>query len=304
MQNYAERNKIQYFADILILIGLVILCAIVFGFLGAFLASAIYGIEISKFSTVISDTSETANIGFLKLYNAFTTLGSWVISGIAFCMIRNYKVNSLWKFKMPAVSFIWVLLPIIFISATFISAYLLDINQRLPIPESLRNMFDSFNTSGLLERMLYMGNQSDLLVNLVVIALLPAVFEEIFFRGTLQGMLSGLFNNHHIGIWLCSLIFALIHLNIGQIIPMMFLALVMGYLFHYTGSIYPSIAIHFLNNSFAVFAYYYQEKSDLAKKMVNDSFKPEIWQFVVFLLILVTIFMFIIQQHKLQNRDE
>ena len=304
MQNYAERNKIQYFADILILIGLVILCAIVFGFLGAFLASAIYGIEISKFSTVISDTSETANIGFLKLYNAFTTLGSWVISGIAFCMIRNYKVNSLWKFKMPAVSFIWVLLPIIFISATFISAYLLDINQRLPIPESLRTMFDSFNTSGLLERMLHMGNQSDLLVNLVVIALLPAVFEEIFFRGTLQGMLSGLFNNHHIGIWLCSLIFALIHLNIGQIIPMMFLALVMGYLFHYTGSIYPSIAIHFLNNSFAVFAYYYQEKSDLAKKMVNDSFKPEIWQFVVFLLILVTIFMFIIQQHKLQNRDE
>lgn len=275
-----------------------------FGFLGAFLASAIYGIEISKFSTVISDTSETANIGFLKLYNAFTTLGSWVISGIAFCMIRNYKVNSLWKFKMPAVSFIWVLLPIIFISATFISAYLLDINQRLPIPESLRTMFDSFNTSGLLERMLHMGNQSDLLVNLVVIALLPAVFEEIFFRGTLQGMLSGLFNNHHIGIWLCSLIFALIHLNIGQIIPMMFLALVMGYLFHYTGSIYPSIAIHFLNNSFAVFAYYYQEKSDLAKKMVNDSFKPEIWQFVVFLLILVTIFMFIIQQHKLQNRDE
>ncbi len=304
MQNYAEQNRIQYFADILWLTGLVLLCALIFGVLGALLASLVYGIDYSRFTTVLTDTSSGANTGFLKMYNAFSTLGAWVVSGFLFSRIRSFNLNSMWHFNAPPVRFIWFLLPVLFISAAYISAYLLDINQRFPIPEGLKSAFDSFNTGELLKRMLFMQNSTDLFINLLTIALLPALFEEIFFRGTLQGMLNGLFGNHHIGIWFGSLIFALIHLNISQVIPMMFLALVLGYLFHYTGSIFPSIALHFMNNALAVMAYYYQNSSEFAKKVVEDEFAPEIWQFIVFTIVLVTIFVFIIQQHKLQPKHE
>jgi membrane protease YdiL (CAAX protease family) len=304
LQNYNEQNRIQYFADILILIGLVLISAIVFSLLGALISSALFHIQISDLMDVLSSTTETTNVGFLKFYNAFAAFGAWVVSAFLLSKIRSYKINSFWKFQMPKVRFIWVLLPVLFISAVVVSAFLLNLNERLPIPSSIRNFFNSANSAQMLERMLQMNNHQDLFINIVCIALFPALFEEIFFRGTLQPLLSGLFKNHHIGIWICSLIFALVHLNIDQVIPMMFLALVLGYLFYYTKSIYTNILIHFLNNSLAVFAYYYQNNSEIAKQVVEDKFEPNTLSFFIFLGIVVSIFVFIIQQHKLNHKHE
>ena len=301
MQNYNEQNRIQYFADILILIGLLLLSAIVFSLLGALLSSALFHIPLSDILNLLGNTSDASNIGFLKFYNAFATFGAWVVSAFLFTKVRSYKVNSLWKFQMPKVRFIWLLLPVLFISAVVVSAYLLNLNERLPIPDSIRSFF---NSAKMLENMLQMNTNLDLFVNIICIALFPALFEEIFFRGTLQPLFSGFFKNHHVGIWLCSLTFALVHLNIDQIMPMMFLALVLGYLFYYTKSIYTNILIHFLNNSLAIFAYYYQNNSGIAKQVVEDKFAPNMLSFFLFLGIIVSIFIFIIQQHKLNHKHE
>lgn len=304
LQNYNEQNRIQYFADILILTGLVFVCSIVFGLLGALLSSKLFHIEVSELMSAMTNMSETANIGFLKTYNAFATFGAWVGSAFLFFKIRTLDQNEFWKFKMPKVRFIWALLPILFISCVIVSAYLLNINERLPIPDAINQLFNSENSAKMLSRMLSMSNHFDLIVNILCIALFPAVFEEIFFRGTLQPILIGLFKNHHIGIFLTSLIFAAIHLNINQIIPMMFLAIVLGYLFYYTKSIYTNILIHFLNNSMAVFAYYYQSNSEIAKQVVNDQFVPNMFSFILFFGIVVSVFVFIIQQHKLHPGNE
>ncbi len=304
MQNYNEQNRIQYFADILILIGLLLLSAIVFSLLGALLSSALFHIPLSDILNLLGNTSDASNIGFLKFYNAFATFGAWVVSAFLFTKVRSYKVNSLWKFQMPKVRFIWLLLPVLFISAVVVSAYLLNLNERLPIPDSIRSFFNSANSAKMLENMLQMNTNLDLFVNIICIALFPALFEEIFFRGTLQPLFSGFFKNHHVGIWLCSLTFALVHLNIDQIMPMMFLALVLGYLFYYTKSIYTNILIHFLNNSLAIFAYYYQNNSGIAKQVVEDKFAPNMLSFFLFLGIIVSIFIFIIQQHKLNHKHE
>ena len=280
------------------------LSAIVFSLLGALLSSALFHIPLSDILNLLGNTSDASNIGFLKFYNAFATFGAWVVSAFLFTKVRSYKVNSLWKFQMPKVRFIWLLLPVLFISAVVVSAYLLNLNERLPIPDSIRSFFNSANSAKMLENMLQMNTNLDLFVNIICIALFPALFEEIFFRGTLQPLFSGFFKNRHVGIWLCSLTFALVHLNIDQIMPMMFLALVLGYLFYYTKSIYTNILIHFLNNSLAIFAYYYQNNSGIAKQVVEDKFAPNMLSFFLFLGIIVSIFIFIIQQHKLNHKHE
>ena len=303
LQNYNEQNRIQYFADILILIGLLFISAIVFSLLGALISSALFHIPLSDVMNLIGNTSDTANVGFLKFYNAFATFGAWLVSAFLFTQVRSYKVNSLWKFQLPKVRFIWALLPVLFISAVVVSAYLLNLNERLPIPVSVRSFFNSANSAKMLENMLQMNNNLDLFINIICIALFPALFEEIFFRGTLQPLFSGFFQNHHVGIWLCSLTFALVHLNIDQVMPMMFLALVLGYLFYYTKSIYTNILIHFLNNSLAIFAYFYQHNSEIAKQVVEDKFTPNMLSFVLCSGIIITIFVFIIKQHKLSNNE-
>lgn len=269
------------------------LCATVFGLIGAVSGSLIFGIESDRYADILTGTAAADNIGFLKYYNALSTFGAWVVSGFLFAKFRSYRLNSLWKFRPVASVQVWYLMPVLFMAAVFVSAWLLEFNQNLPIPEHIRTYFESFKTGNMLERMLYMQTPADLAVNLLVIAVLPAVFEEIFFRGTLQPMLGGIFKNHHAGIILSSLVFALIHLNITQLIPMLALSLLLGYLFHHSRSIYTNICIHFLNNAMAVTAYYNRENSGLARQVTEDTLNPGTPVFIICALAVVLILIYI-----------
>ena len=287
MQNYNQGNRIQYFADILILIGLLIVSAVVFSLLGIVVAAGLTHQNISEVLQAIqSQDSLEESIGLLKFYNVFATFGAWVVSAFLFCKIRNYPVNSFWQFQKGQ-SKVWLYLPLVFIAAQIISIQLIQLNHSIQLPKSIQDAFNAFQTKAILEHMLAMHSVSDLFLNLFVIALLPALFEEIFFRGTLQSLLIKWTQKHHVGIWLSSLIFTLIHFNLEQIIPMFFLALILGYTFYFSKSIWLSIAIHFCNNALAVLMYYYQNQSDFVQQVSKDEFQPH-WFLVVISVLMLT----------------
>ena len=84
--------------------------------------------------------------------------------------------------------------------------------------------------------------------------------EELTFRGVLQQALTKGCKNPHIAIILTAAIFSFIHFQFYGFFPRMFLGLVLGYMFYATGSIWTSIAMHFLNNGTAVVVYYLDNK--------------------------------------------
>ena len=59
--------------------------------------------------------------------------------------------------------------------------------------------------------MLQMDDFFDLIVNLIIVALLPAIGEELLFRGVIQRELVAKITNHHIAIIIASIIFSGIH---------------------------------------------------------------------------------------------
>ncbi|MCB0760691.1 MAG: CPBP family intramembrane metalloprotease [Flavobacteriales bacterium] len=95
-----------------------------------------------------------------------------------------------------------------------------------------------------------------LISNLVLFALIPAVCEEVAFRGIIQSQSVKLFGNIHVGIWVSAAIFSAIHMQFYGFIPRMLLGAVFGYLVVYSGSLWSAIVAHFLNNALAVFAVY------------------------------------------------
>jgi hypothetical protein len=97
-----------------------------------------------------------------------------------------------------------------------------------------------------------------LLLNLLMIALLPAIAEELIFRGVFQRIFYRLFRSGHISIWVTSLIFSTIHLQFFGFIPRLILGLDFGYLFFWTGSLWLSVISHFVNNAFPVIMAYVQ----------------------------------------------
>lgn len=112
------------------------------------------------------------------------------------------------------------------------------------------------------EKMLNVNTISGLLLNLLIIALIPAFGEEMTFRGVLQQSLTRKLNPH-VAIILSAAIFSFIHFQFYGFLPRMFLGILLGYMFYITGSLWTSMLMHFFNNGTAVVLYYLNNKGVL-----------------------------------------
>ena len=94
------------------------------------------------------------------------------------------------------------------------------------------------------------------IANLLVLALLPAIVEEMFFRGAMQKTLIALCKNTFAGVIITSILFSLIHMEIYAFVPRVILGVILGYLYVWTGNIFVNMTYHFFNNAVVVVASY------------------------------------------------
>lgn len=95
-----------------------------------------------------------------------------------------------------------------------------------------------------------------MILNLLMIAVIPAIGEEFIFRGVFQKILSKLFNSGHLAIWVTAIMFSAIHFQFFGFVPRLILGLVFGYLFFWSGSLWLPVISHFINNAVPVIGAY------------------------------------------------
>ena len=149
----------------------------------------------------------------------------------------------------------------------------------------LKQMEDA--ASELTDRMLQVDTIWGLLVNLLVIALIPAIGEELTFRGMLQQALHRGCKNAHVAVFLSAFIFSFIHFQFYGFLPRMFLGLILGYLFYYSGSLWTSILMHFVNNGAAVVVAYFQYKNGIDVDVDNFGATDSVWVLLASLIVTV-----------------
>ncbi|MEO1410192.1 MAG: type II CAAX endopeptidase family protein [Bacteroidota bacterium] len=128
------------------------------------------------------------------------------------------------------------------------------LNQQLPLPDWMIDMEDS--TNDLLKNLLISNRPYELLFNLLVVAILPALGEEMVFRGVLQKQLARWAGRGHLAIWLAATIFSAFHLQFEGFIPRLLLGALLGYLLYWTKNLWVPIFAHFINNAVQVIALY------------------------------------------------
>lgn len=89
-------------------------------------------------------------------------------------------------------------------------------------------------------------------LDVFIVAFVPALCEEMFFRGIVQKYLLEIIDNKHCAIVFGAVIFSAVHFQFSGFVSRIILALLLGYLFYYTKSLWVSIFVHFTNNMFAV----------------------------------------------------
>jgi membrane protease YdiL (CAAX protease family) len=105
-----------------------------------------------------------------------------------------------------------------------------------------------------------------LFVTIFVLAVIPAISEEMIFRGVLQQIVCRIFRSGHAGIWITAIFFSAIHLQFFGFIPRLILGLSFGYLFFWSRNLWLPVIAHFINNSVPVLMSYYVGWKELGDK--------------------------------------
>ncbi len=92
-------------------------------------------------------------------------------------------------------------------------------------------------------------------VTFLSIAIIPALFEELSFRGVFLPLLAKMTGNVHVAIWITAALFSLIHVQFYGFLPRMLMGALLGYLVIWSGSLWASILAHFANNALAIVLY-------------------------------------------------
>lgn len=95
-----------------------------------------------------------------------------------------------------------------------------------------------------------------LLIMVLVMAVIPAICEELFFRVGLQQLLGKWFKNDHVAVVVTAFVFSLVHLDMSGFLVRFVMGLVLGYVFLYSRSLVPNVMLHFLNNAVATISTY------------------------------------------------
>lgn len=167
--------------------------------------------------------------------------------------------------------------------------YLTVINERI-VPDTwgLINNLETRNDD-LIRSMLSNMGFGTLLLNLFIMALLPAVGEEVFFRGMLLGTMNRSIKNHHISVWLTALAFSLVHLQMGKVIPILLMGALFGYMRIWSKSLTLPIAAHFTNNSVIVIYYYFFKGEIYGVNPENIGTSGTPWILLVFTILFVAL---------------
>ncbi len=134
-----------------------------------------------------------------------------------------------------------------------------------------------------------------LLVGLLVIAVLPAVGEELVFRGIVQRRLYTLVGSPHVAIWVAALVFSAIHIQFFGFFPRLLLGALFGYLYHWSGNLWYPIFAHFVNNGFTLLMLYLYQRGSVG--MDIESIETVSWSVALVSLIGCVVLLYIFKQH-------
>ena len=202
----------------------------------------------------------TADIGSLKVLLLVQSIGMFIIPPIMLAYICSNKMKKFLYFEKK-INWTDITLVILFMIVIIPFINLLgDLNQKMVLPKAfagLENMMKAseVQAANFTEKLLNVHKISALLFNIFLIAMIPALGEEFFFRGALQGIIQQKFNLKGT-IWITAIIFSTIHFQFYGFLPRMLIGAFFGYLLVWSENMWLPIVAHFTNNVLAVIFYY------------------------------------------------
>ncbi len=258
------------FTKLLFLFFIIIGSFLIFLVIGLITAIPFFGITLSSFQSALN-INNPDNIGLIKYMQFIQHMGIFVVPPlIAAYVFSKYPKSYLsadTKSKFP----VYLLAAGIIIFAIPFINYTGALNAKMSLPESFAGFEEKIkameeSAGKMTEAFLNVKSIGGLFINLIIVALLPAVGEEFLFRGVLLKIFKEWTKNKHAAILISAFLFSAVHFQFYGFLPRFLLGALFGYLFVWSKNIWVPVTVHFINNGLAVLLYYFMHDTELYEK--------------------------------------
>ncbi|HEY3389820.1 MAG TPA: CPBP family intramembrane glutamic endopeptidase, partial [Prolixibacteraceae bacterium] len=225
----------------------------------------VYGVNLTDMQNMVQDASDPKNISILKFFQTFQSIGVFIIPPFIVAWFLHDRPSVFLQYdRKPDLRSILFVIGIVYFSNPLIN-WLTEINASLSLPDWMNSvetwMQDSENQADqITEAFLSTTSITTLFTNIVMIGILPAVGEELLFRGIIQQLFKKKFGNAHAAIWISAAIFSALHMQFFGFLPRLVLGAMFGYMLEWSGTLWLPVIAHFVNNTTAVIGYYLMNK--------------------------------------------
>jgi len=291
MENINSERLIAYqkspFLSLIVCILLLIGCMILAANISGYVLTSATNLTQADILNLTSESNIPAKTKFVILaVQGITSLFTFILPAAIFFLVYN-RVNfsdltgHFRNHLQPYLLVVFILLSFFVVNTFFI-----DINSKMTLPSSfsevekvIRDLEDQLKE--FTKILTQFDSPQYFILAVFVIAVIPAIGEELIFRGLLQNILSSISRNYHVAVWLSAIIFSGIHFQFYGFLPRMLLGALFGYLYVWSGNLLLSMLAHFLNNFISLtLLYIYQ--LNLTDIDVESEESLPIWSIAIF----------------------
>jgi membrane protease YdiL (CAAX protease family) len=284
--------SLQFLTLVAITIGVVL----VGNLIGAVIVAAFYGLDMVM-NVAQLNLSAPGTVNALWILQIIGTTIPLLITPLVFA---RFVVKQPQEYLKPSFNFPWTMIVIVF-CVMMVSSPLVEllsrVNQNMVLPEYLSGvqkwMRDSEDKAEkLITLLLKMDTIFGVIANVIAVGLFTAIVEELMFRGCVQTIFVKWTGNVHAAVWITAILFSAFHMEFFGFLPRLLLGALFGYFAAWSGSVWPAVWGHFINNATAVVAVYlYQHKLVKIDPNSTQIFKYPAYVFS-FIIVLFLLFLY------------
>lgn len=263
---YQEKHENSAYLQLLMLCGYALAGILISSLIGFIVLYFLYG------EGVLLDINALAGgdgkyLNGLKVFQILSSIGLFLAPPLFLALTERKKITDFYGFEKPTLTLLGLVFLIMVVTMPFMEWTALW-NQQMHFPDFLKSVeywmkAKEAEAMRLTYIFLKINGLGDFFINLFTIALVPAVAEELMFRGGVQRAFKRMFDNPHVSIWLAAFIFSAIHMQFYGFLPRLLLGALFGYLYLWTGSLWYAILAHFINNAYAVCVAWYLQANNM-----------------------------------------
>lgn len=232
----------------------------------ALTAKSIFGIE-DIWGVVAGNFSAPNSLNAFLFVQGISSLGMFMLTAMMFSVLESGEFkNHLRLTVAPSFKFLTIAVVAILVAQFFIDS-LVKVTQMLPTTPELNEMERQMEK--LTDAMMNFTGIGHLIAVSLVVAVVPAIGEEFFFRGLILGDLLKAKVRPAVAIASTGLLFALVHGQYHNILAIWVLGSFLGYLYYVSGSLWLPIAAHFTNNFLSVLLKYLYNTGKISDELAN-----------------------------------